>query len=249
MQSGLEIDGLGTGRHESGQYIDPMKTGLLSGQCVVCLAWSGERVCKACLGLYARPKARCRRCGLGLASTQPVCGRCLSDPPPLAATLAAVDYAFPWEELLHRYKFYAALELEAALAGLLLKVVQAEAERPDLVLPLPMTDTHLRERGYNQSQLIARRIARALRLPCPDGLLLKMRDTARQSQLTLADREPNVRGVFAIEPLRLAEVVGRNVALVDDVMTSGATICEAARVLRAAGAKSVQAWVLARTPE
>lgn len=203
----------------------------------------------ACLALYAAKRMRCRRCGLRLASDRPVCGRCLTVPPPLAATHAAVDYAFPWEELLQRYKFHAALELEAALTSLLLHTVQSDAERPDLLLALPMTDRHLRERGYNQSQLMARRLGRELRLPSPDGLLLKLRETAQQSHLTLPERAANVQGVFAVEPLRQSELAGRSVALVDDVMTSGATLFEAARVLRAAGASSVQAWVLARTPE
>ena len=225
-----------------------MFSGLLQGQCAVCHAWNRERICATCLKLYAPVQTRCERCGLSLASGQPICGRCLSDPPPLTATHVAFDYAFPWDALLQRFKFRAGLELQQALTERLLEVVQS-ATPPDLVLPVPLSDGHLRERGYNQAQLLAEPVARSLALPCLSGCLLRVRDSAQQATLDRAARAKNVKGVFAVDPLRVAEVRGRHVAVVDDVMTSGATLFEVGRVLLAAGASSVQAWVLARTPE
>jgi ComF family protein len=172
-------------------------------------------------------------------------------PPPLDRTLAALDYAFPWDGLLQRFKFQQAIELRGVLAARLRPLI--DEDLPDLLLPVPITAQRLRERGYNQSHLLARYLARDLarpwRLPCPDNLLLKVRDGEHQARLPLAERADNVRGVFAVEPRRLTELKGRHVAIVDDVMTSGTTLYEIARVLRAAGATRVQAWVIARTPE
>ena len=167
-------------------------------------------------------------------------------PPPLDRTLAAVDYAFPWDGLLQRFKFQQAIELRGLLAERLLPVIDEDV--PDLLLAVPISAQRLRERGYNQSLLLARSIAQPWRLPCPDDLLLRVRDGEHQARLPLTERAANVRGVFAVEPRRLAELQGRHVALVDDVMTSGTTLHEIARVLRAAGATRVQAWVIARTP-
>ena len=175
------------------------------------------------------------------------CGPCTLHQPPLDRTLAALDYAFPWDGLLQRFKFQQALELRGALVERLLPLINDDL--PDLLLAVPVSAQRLRERGYNQSQLLARALAKPWRLPCPDDLLLRVRDGAHQARLPLAERAGNVRGVFAVEPRRLVELRGRHVAIVDDVMTSGATLYEIARVLRAAGATRVQAWVIARTPE
>ena len=225
-----------------------MLSGLLQGQCAVCRAWGKGRICESCLTLYAPVRPRCTCCGLSLASGRPICGRCLTEAPPLTATHVAVDYAFPWDALLQRFKFHAGLELQQALAERLLKAVQG-AKQPDLLLPVPLSDRHLRERGYNQAQLLAEPLARHLALPCLSGCLLRVRDSAQQARLERAARIRNVKGVFAVDPPRIAELRGRHVAVVDDVMTSGATLYETGRVLLAAGAASVQAWVLARTPE
>lgn len=172
-------------------------------------------------------------------------------PPPLDRTIAALDYAFPWDGLLQRYKFHRAIELREALLDRLdeaLTAAEALAEAAAIVLPVPLTGARLRERGYNQSWEIARRLAGRRGLRCEAELLLRVRDTAQQAQLPLAERDANVRGAFALEPRRAAELRGQHVALVDDVMTSGATLHEIARVVRQAGATRIEAWVVARTP-
>jgi len=118
-----------------------------------------------------------------------------------------------------------------------------------LLLPVPLADTRLRERGYNQAALLAQRVARRLRLACAPQALRRTRDTGHQLALPREQRAANVRGAFAVVPAAAASLRGRHVALVDDVMTTGATLAEAARVLLAAGAAEVQAWVVARTPD
>jgi len=118
-----------------------------------------------------------------------------------------------------------------------------------LLLPVPLADVRLRERGYNQAALLAQRLARRLRLPCAPQALRRTRDTGHQLALPREQRAANVRGAFAVAPRTAGVLRGRRVALVDDVMTTGATLAEAARVLLAAGAAEVQAWVVARTPD
>ncbi|MEO8081045.1 MAG: phosphoribosyltransferase family protein [Caldimonas sp.] len=170
-------------------------------------------------------------------------------PPPFDTALARVDYGFPWDRLVTAFKFHGALDLAPALAALMLDVhVHATAERPDLIVPVPLAAKRLRERGANQAWELARRLARHLGIAADPLLLLRIRETAHQLDLQPEARIGNVRGAFAIEPRRRHEVRGRSIAVVDDVMTTGSTLAETARVLHDAGAASVAVWVLARTP-
>jgi ComF family protein len=198
---------------------------------------------------FAPVVARCTRCAIELPGGQDLCGACLRDPPPFARAIAAFDYAPPWDHLVAGFKFHAALDLAPVFADCLVAATQpGTAPPPALLLPVPLSDERLRERGYNQAWELARRVGRMLKVRADARLLLRIRDTPHQIALPIERRAGNVRGAFAIEPRRRGELAGRDVALVDDVMTTGATAAEAARVLLAAGATSVQAWVVARTP-
>lgn len=219
-----------------------------AGQCAVCRRWSSQRLCSDCTARYATAVPRCHFCALRLPpGAGPACGNCLSTPPPLSRCIAALDYGFPWDRLLQQFKFHAALHWRALLVELLDRALQ-DAEAPELLLPIPLTARRLRERGYNQSLEIARGLAQRRQWRCDAGLLLRVRETAQQASLQLDARRANMRHAFAVEPAGQARLRGAKVALVDDVMTSGATLFEAAGALHRAGAASVQAWVLARTP-
>jgi ComF family protein len=253
-----------------GQYIDPMtarpllqhKPALVErvlmrcpGQCAVCRAWSRQHVCADCLLRYARSVPRCWTCAARLPPNligrrDPKCGTCLRTPPPIDRTIAALDYAFPWDGLLQRYKFHQAIELRASLVERLDQAVGlAEVDAPDWLLAVPLNAQRQRQRGYNQSYELARALARRRKLRCDGELLLRVRDTSHQTQLNATERATNVRGAFAVEPGRRQQLQGSHVVLVDDVMTSGATLYELARLLRQAGAAQVNAWVVARTPD
>ena len=175
----------------------------------------------------------------------------LSAPPPFDAAFARVDYAYPWDRLIPAFKFRAALDLAPVLAE---AIVQACATRaPEtlqqpLVVAVPLSDARLRERGFNQAWELARRVATSVGGQAESALLLRVRDTPHQIALPPGERAGNVRGAFAVEPRRRAELVGRTVALVDDVMTTGSTAAEIAQVLKQAGAARVEVWVVARTP-
>ena len=225
------------------------------GQCAVCRAWSAQRVCVDCLMRYARPVPRCWTCAARLPAEltghpEPKCGACLRHPPPLTRCIAALDFAFPWDALLQRYKFHQALDLrETLLDRLDQALASAQAEEPDWLLPVPLSRERLRERGYNQSYELARALAKRRKLVCHAHLLLRVRDTVHQLKLPPEQRAENVKHAFAIEPKRLRELRGCHVALVDDVMSTGATLFELARLLRKAGVSRVQAWVVARTAD
>ena len=217
--------------------------------CAVCRGWGRGRVCAACLSRFAAPTPRCARCALPVAASTPVCGSCLAAPPPFDAALAALDYRAPWDRLVTAFKFHDALDLARPFANAIAAAeARRAAPRPSLVLPVPLAPARLRARGYNQAWELARRVARALAIAADPMLLLRIRETVHQLALPPLARAGNVAGAFAVEPRRRGELAGRHVAVVDDVMTSGHTAAELARVLKQAGATTVEIWVLARTP-
>lgn len=252
--------GIGFESGIAGQYIDLMhRTRVIDAlssplrrlptQCALCRDWSHARLCEACITRFALPHPRCERCAIAVPAAVSLCGACTRQPPPFVRAVAAVDYVAPWDDLVRRFKFDAALDLADALARCILDAVgRSAAPVPDWLLPVPLSAQRMRERGYNQAWELARRVARAL--PCTGDaeLLLRVADTPHQLSLPPAERAANVRGAFAVEPRRRHALRDRHVAVIDDVMTTGATLSEVARTLLQGGAASVQIWVLARTP-
>jgi ComF family protein len=225
------------------------RTPRVPGQCAVCRGWTGAAVCTACVGRFAAPQPRCGRCGLRLAVPAPACGACLAAPPPFTACVVACDYAFPWDRLIAAFKFEARVELAAPLADRLVQALRdSDAARPDWVVPVPLAPRRLAERGYNQAWELARRVADALHLPSRASLLQRHAEGEHQAALGLAERRRNLRGAFIAGGDRQVSLHGAHVAVVDDVMTSGATLAEAALALQRAGVRRVDAWALARTP-
>ena len=178
----------------------------------------------------------------------------MSEALPFERTVCALDYGFPWTGLITHFKFGGALELASPLADRLRQAVLDagvldEGQSP-LLVPVPLSRQRLAERGFNQAWELARRVARGLRLPARADLLHRAIDNPAQSGLQRAQRLANLRGAFtaAGPTAATAAIQGRRIALVDDVMTTGATVSAAAAALLRAGAASVEVWVLARTP-
>ena len=198
--------------------------------------------CAACDADLARLGAdTCPRCALASPGGA-LCGRCLADPPAYDATCAALVYRFPADVLVTSLKFRGELALAAPLGELLGELLAERFGRIDAVLPVPLAPPRLAQRGYNQAMEISRPVARALRAPIDARLCERVLDTRAQTDLPWAARARNVRGAFrCTRPLG-----GATVAVIDDVMTTGATLAELSRTLKRAGAAQVINGVLAR---
>ena len=201
----------------------------------------GLGLCPACRAdLPWLPQARCPMCALPTQNGQ-ICGACLRHPPAWDRTRSALLYDFPIDGLIGALKYRGDLSLAPLLADCLADCVEPGAV--DALIPMPLHAARLRTRGYNQAMEIARPLARRLHLPLPPSAVRRLRDTPPQAGLDRAARLKNLRGAFAAEP---GQVRGRRIALLDDVMTSGATLGELARTLKQAGAREVECWVIAR---
>jgi len=215
---------------------------LFGGTCFLCRGAAPGILCTACdadLPRLAPP--RCPRCALESPRGE-LCGRCLSEAPRYDATVAALAYEFPADALVHALKFRGELALAGLLGQLLLEKI--EALEIDCVMPVPLSAARLRERGYNHAAEIARHLARrSSNLTLDVALCERTRDTPPQMELPFAERQRNVRGAFRCT----RSLARQTVAVVDDVMTTGATLNEVASVLKTAGAARVVNWVVART--
>ncbi len=177
-----------------------------------------------------------------------ICGACLKKTPPFQSTLAACRYAFPIDRIVQNFKYGQNLVLTKLLASLLYDAYQTKRHHatpialPMAFMAMPLARTRQIERGFNQSQEIARNLAKKLRIPLLDGLLSRIKDAPKQATLPWRKRHQNVRQAFSC----IASLSGQHIALVDDVMTSGATAHAAAQVLLKSGANRVDIWVVAR---
>jgi len=208
------------------------------GNCYLCRGAASGLLCAACDADLPRLRGPgCPRCALDSPRGE-ICGRCLSEPPHYDATVAALAYEFPADALVQALKFRGELALAEYLAGILGRCI---AERQvDSVIAVPLSAGRLRSRGYNQSVEIARSLSmEKIELE----LCVRSRDTPAQMDLPFAERRRNVRGAFRCT----RPIPGGTVAVVDDVMTTGATLDEMAAALKQAGARRVVNWVVART--
>jgi ComF family protein len=214
---------------------------LLPQQCILCTAPAGSDV--VCAECYRRlpwlTAVRCPQCALP-TGTGKVCGACLSEPPRYDSITAPFEYAWPLAPLVQHYKYAANLALARLLARALADMLDRSA---DVIIPLPLAPRRLRERGFNQALEIGRLVSRSTAIPLAPHACRRVRESTPQAALPWAERARNIRGAFVCD----ADLAGMRVAVVDDVMTTGATLNEIARNLRQAGAVEVQGWVVART--
>jgi ComF family protein len=219
--------------------------------CVICRDWTASTMCRRCRDRFAAGRMRCPCCAMPATVAGP-CGACLHQPPAYAHAVAAVDYGFPWDRLISAFKFQDQPEWAGVLADLIAVAIARHPESPDTpgadcVVPVPLSGPRLAERGYNQAWELARRLAARHGLPAHADALLRLRDTPHQVGAGRAQRLHNLRAALWVSPDGARRIAGRHVALVDDVLTTGATAEAAALALHAAGAASVQVWVVART--
>ncbi len=202
-------------------------------------------LCQGCLADLPRNRIACRRCAIPVGGEHELCARCRHNPPPFDATVAPWLYQGSMVNLIHRLKSLGQQPYARLLGGLLAEqLAERSATRPELILPAPAHRLRLRERGFNQAVEIARAVSHANGVPARADLLRKVRVTEHQSALTREQRLRNLRNAFSL----IDEVPARHVALLDDVITTGATTRELARLLKRHGVERVDVWALARTP-
>lgn len=217
---------------------------MLPGRCAFCLGpcQGGAPWCRACLASLPWNRPACPGC----AEPQPgrgrgrLCGRCLRRPPAFDAARVPLRYEAEIAVLMRRFKFQASPRAGGVLLALLLEDL-SNAPRPEALVAVPLHPRRARARGFDQGRWLAERLARRLRVPRLRAE--RCRDTPSQRGLDRRGRRGNLRGAF-----RVAGPLPRRVVLLDDVMTTGATLDALARACRRAGAEEIEAWAVARTP-
>ena len=222
--------------------------------CLICdeATDSAATLCNACEIDLPWLTQGCQVCALPLPASGLICGQCQRSPPAFNQVVAPWTYHFPVDSLISRFKHQGKWPLGHLLASLLGECLQhrfdnAELSRPERLLVVPMATKRLRQRGYNQAAMLARWLSQDLDLPLDEQALLRPHDTIAQQQLDAKQRQRNLLKAFALAPG--AQVQGQHLALVDDVLTTGATAHSLARLLIHAGARQVDVYCLARTPK
>ncbi len=202
-------------------------------------------LCLSCRNELKGVGESCARCGIPLLGGNMVCGECLENPPPFSRTVAALRYVSPAKELIHQLKFRQNIPVAQLLGSVLGARLASEADGyPQLLIPVPLSRRRLRERGFNQAVEIGRVVAREVHVPMRVDICQRVRHTVPQVQLDgAAARKRNIRGAFAVT----RTVHGLHLAILDDVMTTGATAAELARTLIRGGARRVDLWACCRS--
>ncbi len=224
---------------------------LFKQNCLLCASQlhsslaNNHALCEACLkDLPWHPKTSCPQCGL--ASDGNICGSCISSPPDFDATYSVFLYAYPVDAMMQRYKYGSMLNLGHTFGQLLNE--KTKLGSVDLIIPMPMHPARIKERGFNQAHEITKVLTKnhTEKLDFKSKLdhksVIRQKLTPPQASLPLKERVKNIKGAFAVN----GDLTGKRIAIVDDVMTTGASLNELAKMLKKAGATHVECWVIAR---
>lgn len=222
---------------------------LRSRPCLLCdeTTFDTALLCQACIADLPWNRYRCKCCALPLPHRSDLallCGECLQTPAPFTRILSPLRYEFPLDRALHQFKYQGKRYWQRSFVTLMEAFVQFHnLQKPEVLLPVPMHRDKIKERGFNQAELLAHGIARRLKIPMDNDWLQKTRSTENQAALNKEDRLKNLRGAFAVKEARNY----RHVALIDDVVTTRATVETLAKLLQKQGVQTVEVWCLART--
>ncbi len=222
---------------------------LWPARCILCGGGghAGIDLCRECAADLPRNDPACAVCAqpLAAAGIEPrVCGECLRDPPPFKAAFVPFRYAYPLDHLVRGLKFRGELACGRALGQLFSRYLLERGDPlPEAIVPVPLASRRYRQRGYNQAIELALALRDVTAVAVMTDIAVRQRETAEQAGLDRKKRRQNVNGAFAT----IAPVRARRIAILDDVVTTGSTVRELARVLREAGAEQVVVWAIART--
>ena len=234
---------------------------LLPGACLLCGLNPSDHIdlCSSCINNLPRLGIHCPLCANPLNAAH-ICGRCLQKPPAFTQVRAPFLYQPPIDQLLHRFKFSGQLAAGKVLSQLLITHISRLVENgqctlPDAIVPIPLHWKKRFSRGFNQSKEIAQAVSQYFKIPCHQHALTRITHTQSQRQLPYAKRQSNLKQAFALHkgkrlfsPTAGESLSGKRIVLIDDVLTTAATVNAASNTLLAGGVHSVEVWVLARTP-
>lgn len=211
--------------------------------CPLCGSRSPTPLCRGCEQDMPVILTACARCGIGLPANNNNlhCGACLTEPPAYQKLLCAYAYQYPVNHLITALKYQHHLSLIPMLADSLTRHIEKETLAVDALLPVPLHVSRMRERGFNQSLEIVRYLASHFSLPILQNVE-RHKATATQASLPAQERASNVRGTFRLR----APIYHRRVAIIDDVVTTGSTVNEIAKLLKSAGVEEIEVWCIAR---
>lgn len=209
--------------------------------CPLCGARSQSAFCTGCEQDMPRLLSACPQCGLELPAEALYCGHCQTNPPQYQRLYSPYAYAHPVSNLITAVKYQQRLSLIPVLAHAMTRRVTRQPIGVDALLPVPLHSARLRERGFNQSLELARVLSKQIAVPILHGIE-RHRATATQTTLPADQREQNVRGAFRLHQ----PIAHRRIAIVDDVVTTGSTVNEIAKLLRSAGVEEIEVWCIAR---
>lgn len=211
--------------------------------CILCGITTDQDLCEPCYrDLPQLAGSHCPVC-LWPVPTAEICGACLTRPPAFTRTIAALRYAFPTNALIHSLKYQANLAIAPILAKMLITRLGTIERMPDIIIPMPLHPIRLRERGFNQAMEISRYLSKETGVVLLPDSCHRIKHTPPQTGLPWKERQKNIRKAFSCK----MDGGGKHVALVDDVMTTGATLNELSKILRKQGVAEISNWVIART--
>lgn len=236
-----------------------LKQTISTRPCLLCMAGTSNRnsMCNDCQYDLPANSTPCYQCALPLASTstqkklhakERLCGECISSSPPFQKTIAPFVYAYPINSCIHQFKFNGRLYFAKSLSRFLANAIRQEyasSSLPEALIPIPLHRKRKRQRGFNQSEVIARYLGRSLGIKVNTSCIKKIKETEAQSNLSKLQRKRNLRRAFRLK--KAAHY--RHIALIDDVMTTRATTEVIAKLFIDAGVEKVDVWCLARTPK
>ena len=235
------------------QHLQRVTELLLPAQCLLCrLPSNNKLICRYCQSALLQERPCCHHCGLALPEAQPFCGDCLKKSHLFTQLHALADYQQPYSRLIQNFKYKKQLLNGELLVLLLIKSLTRSSTRQqiskvDYLLPVPLHPQKHQQRGFNQAQLLAQQLSRQLDIPMLLDTLQRHKHTAAQEGLSAAARKSNLSNAFSIAPQQKAKLSGAYIVIIDDVVTTGATVNSICQTLLQAGVKRVDVWCLCRT--